>query len=320
MQKYFLRRLLLIPVTLFLISIIFFAMLRAIPGDTVDALFTDPGTNISEAGLLKLREDLGLTRPIYEQYGVWVWHLMSGDLGFSFHYGQPVSEVLKSRFPRTLEIMILGIVGSLFIGVPLGVLSAYKQDSPLDNAVRVFAISGLTLPSFVLAALFLIFLAKAFNWTPLGAGVGYVEFHENPIENLKIMVFPALVLIIHGAAPYMRLTRSQMLEVIRQDYIRTARSKGLDERVIMVRHALRNSLLPILTLAAVQVSRLIAGAVVVEVVFEVRGLGTAIVEGARQRDYTLLQSLVLLVAMAVLVINLLTDLMYSWVDPRIKYA
>ena len=216
--------------------------------------------------------------------------------------------------------MVLGIVGSLAIGVPLGVLSAYKQDSPLDNAVRVFAISGLTLPSFVLAALFLIFLAKAFNWTPLGAGVGYVEFHENPLENLKIMVFPALVLIIHGAAPYMRLTRSQMLEVTRQDYIRTARSKGLSERVVMVRHALRNSLLPILTLAAVQVSRLIAGAVVVEVVFEVRGLGNAIVEGARQRDYALLQALVLLVAMAVLVINLLTDLMYSWVDPRIKYA
>ena len=133
MQKYFLRRLLLIPVTLFLISIIFFAMLRAIPGDTVDALFTDPGTNISEAGLLKLREDLGLTRPIYEQYGVWMWHLLRGDLGFSFHYGQPVSEVLKTRFPRTLEIMVLGITGSLLIGLPLGILSAYKQDSPLDN-------------------------------------------------------------------------------------------------------------------------------------------------------------------------------------------
>ncbi len=320
MQAYFLRRLLLIPFTLFLISIIFFGMLRAIPGDTADALFADPGNAISEAGLLKLREDLGLTRPIHVQYADWMWHIVRGDLGYSFHFSEPVTDLLKARLPRTVEIMTIGIVGSLIIGVPLGVLSAYKPDSLLDNIVRFIAISGLTLPSFVIACLILIFLAKVFNWTPLAAGVFFPELWEDPIANLKIMIFPCLVLIIHGAAPYMRLTRSQMLEVIRQDYIRTARAKGLSERVILLRHALRNSLLPILTLAAVQVSRLIAGAVVVEVVFEVRGVGNAIVQGALNRDYALLQSLVLLIALAVLAINLLTDLVYSWVDPRIKYA
>jgi peptide/nickel transport system permease protein len=316
-RQYVIRRLLLIPVTILLVSIFFFAMLRAIPGDTVSALFAEPGGFISEDGVRLIREELGLDRPVHIQYLDYMWHMIRGDLGYSYAFRRPVTDVLRQRLPRTAQLMGMALVGGLLIGIPLGVLSAYKQDSLLDNGARIFAVTGLTLPVFVVAALLLSMLVRVFDWMP---SLDYVGPHEDFIGNMKIMIWPAMVLIFGEAAPFTRLTRSQMLEVIREDYIRTARSKGLGERVVILRHALRNAMLPIITVAGLNLSRLMAGALITEVVFEVRGMGSAMVQAAELLDYVLLQSLVIITALTILVINLLTDLTYSWIDPRIRYA
>ena len=318
MRQYVIRRLLLIPVTLILLSLVFFGMLRAIPGDTVSAIFADPTAQDVEAtSLIQLREDLGLNRPLHIQYFDWLAHMFRGDLGHSFDWARPVHEVLAERWEPTVQLMVMGVIGGITIGVPLGIISAYKQDSPLDYSLRVTAITGITLPSFVIAALILIVLVSVWEWMP---PLEFVSFMDNPSENMKKMIFPGLVLVISAAAPYMRLTRSQMLEVIREDYIRTARSKGLRERVVVFRHALRNALLPVITTTGLSLAYLISGAVIVESVFEVQGLGFLMLRAAQYRDYATLQSMVLIIGALVMVINLLTDIAYGWIDPRIRYS
>jgi len=311
------RRVLLIPVTLFLVSIFFFLMLRAIPGDTVTALFAEEGSMMSEDGVTRLRAELGLDRPLPIQYLDYTYHMLLGDMGFSYTYKRPVTEVLAERLPRTAQLMGMALIGGLLVGVPLGVLSAYKQDSWLDNAARMFSVTGLTLPVFVVAAAMLAAMVRGFNWMP---SIEYVGLFEDPVGNMQIMIWPVLVLVFGEAAPFCRLTRSQMLEVIREDYIRTARSKGLAERMVVTRHALRNALLPVLTVAGLNLSRLMAGALITEVVFEVRGMGSAMVEAANSLDYSLLQSMVMITAVFIMAVNLLTDLSYSWIDPRIRYT
>ena len=318
MQQYIVRRLLLIPVTLLFLSVIFFAMLRAIPGDTVDAIFAeDMASTLQVARAAQLREELGLTRPVYVQYADWLWHLLRGDLGRSFRYQKPVAQVLKERWMPSFQLMLMAATGGFFIGVPLGVYSAYKQDTKMDHGLRMMAITGITLPVFVVAALILIFLVGVFGWMP---EVGYVHFIEDPVRNMKKMIWPALVLIIAASAPYMRLVRSEMLEVIREDYIRTARSKGLRERIVIFRHALRNALLPVITITGLSVAGLISGTVITESVFEVPGLGRTVREAASSRDYAMLQSMVIAIGAMVMVINLLTDIAYGWIDPRIRYS
>jgi len=316
-QQYVMRRLLLIPVTLILVSVFFFLMLRAIPGDTVTALFAEEGSMMSEDGVTRMRAELGLDRPLPVQYADYMWHMMLGDMGFSFTYKRPVTQVLAERLPRTAQLMGMALIGGLIIGVPLGVVSAYKQDSWLDNAARMFSVTGLTLPVFVVAAAMLATMVRGFHWMP---SIDYVPFFEDPVANMQIMIWPVLVLVFGEAAPFCRLTRSQMLEVIREDYIRTARSKGLSERLVVTRHALRNALLPVLTVAGLNLSRLMAGALITEVVFEVRGMGSAMVEAANSLDYSLLQSMVMITALFIMAVNLLTDLSYSWIDPRIRYT
>lgn len=317
MRQYVMRRVLLIPVTLFLVSIFFFLMLRAIPGDTVTALFAEEGSMMSEDGVTRLRAELGLDRPLPIQYLDYTYHMLLGDMGFSYTYKRPVTEVLAERLPRTAQLMGMALIGGLLVGVPLGVLSAYKQDSWLDNAARMFSVTGLTLPVFVVAAAMLAAMVRGFNWMP---SIEYVGLFEDPVGNMQIMIWPVLVLVFGEAAPFCRLTRSQMLEVIREDYIRTARSKGLAERMVVTRHALRNALLPVLTVAGLNLSRLMAGALITEVVFEVRGMGSAMVEAANSLDYSLLQSMVMITAVFIMAVNLLTDLSYSWIDPRIRYT
>jgi len=316
-RQYVMRRVLLIPVTLFLVSIFFFLMLRAIPGDTVTALFAEEGSMMSEDGVTRLRAELGLDRPLPIQYLDYTYHMLLGDMGFSYTYKRPVTEVLAERLPRTAQLMGMALIGGLLVGVPLGVLSAYKQDSWLDNAARMFSVTGLTLPVFVVAAAMLAAMVRGFNWMP---SIEYVGLFEDPVGNMQIMIWPVLVLVFGEAAPFCRLTRSQMLEVIREDYIRTARSKGLAERMVVTRHALRNALLPVLTVAGLNLSRLMAGALITEVVFEVRGMGSAMVEAANSLDYSLLQSMVMITAVFIMAVNLLTDLSYSWIDPRIRYT
>jgi len=316
-RQYVMRRVLLIPVTLFLVSIFFFLMLRAIPGDTVTALFAEEGSMMSEDGVTRLRAELGLDRPLPIQYLDYTYHMLLGDMGFSYTYKRPVTEVLAERLPRTAQLMGMALIGGLLVGVPLGVLSAYKQDSWLDNAARMFSVTGLTLPVLVVAAAMLAAMVRGFNWMP---SIEYVGLFEDPVGNMQIMIWPVLVLVFGEAAPFCRLTRSQMLEVIREDYIRTARSKGLAERMVVTRHALRNALLPVLTVAGLNLSRLMAGALITEVVFEVRGMGSAMVEAANSLDYSLLQSMVMITAVFIMAVNLLTDLSYSWIDPRIRYT
>ena len=318
MRQYIVRRIFLIPVTLIFLSIIFFGMLRAIPGDTVDAIFAeDMASTLQVARAAQLREELGLTRPIYVQYADWLWHLVRGDLGRSFRYNKPVVEVLKERWVPSFQLMLMAGVGGFLVGVPLGVFSAYKQDTRVDYGLRIMAITGITLPVFVVAALILIFLVGAFGWMP---EVEYVPFVEDPVRNMKKMMWPAIVLIIAASAPYMRLVRSEMLEVIREDYIRTARSKGLRERIVVFRHALRNALLPVITITGLSIANLISGTVITESVFEVPGLGRTVREAASSRDYAMLQSMVITIGAAVMVINLLTDIAYGWIDPRIRYS
>ena len=318
MRQYIIRRIILIPVTLFFLSVIFFAMLRAIPGDTVDAIFAEDMTsNLQVERAAELRKQLGLTRPIYVQYADWLWHLVQGDLGRSFRYNKPVVQVLQERWIPSFQLMIMAGIGGFLVGVPLGVFSAYRQDTKVDYGLRVMAITGITLPVFVVAALILIFLVGAFGWMP---EVGYVHFTEDPVRNMKKMVWPAVVLIIAASAPYMRLVRSEMLEVIREDYIRTARSKGLRERIVVFRHALRNALLPVITITGLSVANLISGTVITESVFEVPGLGRTVREAAGSRDYAMLQGMVIAIGAAVMVINLLTDIAYGWIDPRIRYS
>jgi peptide/nickel transport system permease protein len=317
-RQYVIRRLLLIPVTLVLLSLVFFGMLRAIPGDTVSAIFADPTAQDVEAtSLIQLREDLGFNRPLHIQYLDWLAHMFRGDLGHSFDWARPVHEVLAERWEPTVQLMIMGVIGGLVLGVPLGILSAYKQDSPLDYSLRVTAITGITLPSFVVAALVLIVLVSVWEWMP---PLEFVSFMDNPSENMKKMVFPGLVLIVSAAAPYMRLTRSQMLEVIREDYIRTARSKGLMERPVIIRHALKNAALPVLTIFGWQFAAMMAGSVTTEEIFSIPGLGRTLIDAIGRRDYIMIQSLVMVVAVMIMLTNLVVDVIYAWLDPRIRYS
>lgn len=318
MRQYIIRRLLLIPVTLLFLSVIFFMMLRAIPGDTVDALFAeDMASSLQRARAEQLREELGLKRPIHVQYFDWLGHMVRGDLGRSFRYNKPVTQVLKERWHASFQLMIIAVIGGVGIGIPLGVFSAYKQDTRVDYILRMVAITGITLPVFVVAALLLILLVGVFGWMP---EIGYAPIYEDPVRNMKKMMWPAIVLIIAATAPYMRLVRSEMLEVIREDYIRTARAKGVRDRVVVFRHALRNALLPVITTTGLSIGGLISGTVITESVFEVPGLGRTIREAASSRDYAMLQSMVIAIGAVVMVINLLTDIAYGWIDPRIRYT
>lgn len=327
MGTYVLRRLMLVPVTLLLISLLFFFMLRTIPGDFVDFLFAEEGgsgigqritgqTGSAEEEWERLvRDRYGLADPIHVQYVRWISHLVTGDLGNSYVNQKPVVEVVKERLPATMQLGIMGLIGSVLLGVPLGIVSARYPESKLDNLVRVISLSGLTTPAFVIAAVIVVFLSTQFYWvTP-----DFVPFWDDPITNLTNIAIPAAVVSFTAAAPIMRLTRSQMLEVLGQDYIRTARAKGLAERSVFYKHALRNALLPVITLIGLSLDRLIAGSVIVEVVFGVNGIGAALVNAADTRDFPVLQAITLLIGGAVLFANLLVDVTYGWIDPRIRY-
>ena len=316
MTRYLMQRLLLMPVTLLLLSMLIFGMLRTIPGDVVDFLFDEAGTSAEATLEHKIRAEYGLDRAIHIQYWDWLSHVVQGEFGHSFRYNKSATDVLKERFPRSLQLMVMGIIGAVGIGIPLGILSARHADSWIDHVTRVFAIGGLSTPSFVVAAVVLVILIALFDWIP----PNFVSFTSDPIENLKITIFPAIVLAYVAAAPLMRLTRSELLEVVSQDYIRTARAKGLRERVVLVRHALKNAMLPIITVIGLLVERLISGSVIVELVFGVPGMGAALVDAVGNRDYPILQFLVIVIGTVILAANLLVDLAYAWLDPRVRYT
>ena len=314
------RRLLLFVPTLLGASLLIFILLRVVPGDIAEILVYQTGSEssaIQQKQVQQIRAELGLDKPVVLQYVDWMRDALAGDLGQSYVQRRPVAEILKERLPRSLELAVLTIVLAVVWAIPLGVVSAVRQNSWVDYLARMLSISGLSLPIFFTGVLILYCLVRFFRWLP---PLEFVEFWRDPAENLKQLIWPALAQAWYISAPIARLTRSQMLEVIRQDYVRTARAKGLAERAVVYRHALRNSLLPVVTFVGWWGGRLLGGLVIVEIIFSVPGMGSALAQAVAQRDYPTVQAMVFVMALIFLSLNLLVDLAYGWLDPRIGYS
>jgi len=320
MREYTIRRLMLFLPTIILATMLVFALFWIVPGDAAYMILTggdDDAGKVSLDQLDKLREELGLNRPIHIQYGVWLWDIMRGDLGTSIWYKIPVWDELESRFYVTIELAIMAILMAMIAAIPLGVISAVKQDTWGDYSSRVFALIGIALPTFWLGILMVYGLAYIFNWLP---PLGYAKIWADPWTNLQQLFFPALCLAFHDLAFTARVTRSSMLEVMREDYMRTARAKGLKELVVVGRHALKNALLPVVTISGYQFGRMLGGVIIVESIFVVPGMGTLLIDSIIHRDFVVLQAIILLIAGVTLGINLIVDLLYGVLDPRIRYS
>jgi len=315
MYKYVIRRLLLAVPVLLLSSLIVFGLMRVMPGDALIALMGESG-NVGEKDLAKLRKDLGLDRPYHEQYLLWLWQMVSLNPGHSIFTNEPIPVALRKAIPVTLELATLAMILGLVIAIPIGVLSATRQDTPSDYLGRVVAVSGLSLPDFWLGTLVITFAAIWFQWIP---PIGYASFWDDPVKNLQQFLLPAAVLGFRLSAATMRMTRSTVLEVLREDYVRTARAKGLGGRVVVYKHALKNALIPVVTIVGGQLGVLLAGTVVVETIFALPGMGRLTVEAILFRDYPVVQTNVMLVAATLVTLNLVVDLTYAWLDPRIRY-
>jgi peptide/nickel transport system permease protein len=315
MHKYILHRVLLAVPVLVLSSLIVFGLMRVMPGDALTALMAESGY-VGDKELTKLRKDLGLDLPYYEQYLVWVWQMVSLNPGDSIFTNEPIPVALRKAIPVTLELATLALILGLVIAVPIGVISATRQDTASDYVGRVVAVSGLSLPDFWLGTLVITFAALWFNWIP---PIGYVSLWEAPWRNLQQFLLPAAVLGFRLSAATMRMTRSTVLEVLREDYVRTAWAKGLAGRIVVYKHALKNALIPVVTIVGGQLGVLLAGTVVVETIFALPGMGRLTVEAILYRDYPVVQTNVMLVAGTLVTLNLLIDMTYAWLDPRIRY-
>ena len=320
MSTYILRRLVLFVPTLVGASILIFVLMRLVPGDIAEILVYQTGSEssaVQKKQIQQIRRELGLERPIVTQYVDWIAAAVRGDFGQSYVQRRPVMDILRERFPRSMELALLTLVLAIAWAIPLGVISAVRQNGPLDYLARLVSLSGLSLPLFFTGALILYGLVRVFHWLP---PLEFVSFTEDPLENLKQLIWPALAQAYYISAPITRLTRSQMLEVVRQDYVRTARAKGLAERTVIYRHALRNSLLPVVTFIGWWGGRLLGGLVIMEIIFVVPGMGSALIQAVSQRDYPTVQTMVFVMALVFLGLNLAIDLLYAWLDPRIRYA
>ena len=314
MKRYLLRRVALAIPTLFLVSVIVFAMMRLMPGDVATRMVEG---HAYAPTLAALRHDLGLDRPVPVQYLEWIGGIVThGDFGRSYWTRQPILEEFERRFPVTLELAVLTILVSVVIGVAVGIVSAIRQDTVADYVGRVLAILALSVPYFGLAVLVVVLPSIYFKWTPVWT---YVPFTTDPAANLKIMLVPALVFGVTRAGPIMRIMRSALLDVLRQDYIRTASSEGLGERTIVLRHALKNALIPVVSLIGLQLPLYIGGSVIIESIFRLPGVGLFFFEALTRLDYPVVQSVNLIIAAMVVGLNLLIDLSYAVLDPRIRY-
>jgi len=313
-KRYLLRRLALAIPTLFLVSVLVFALMRLMPGDVATRMVEG---HAYAPTLAALRHDLGLDRPVHAQYLEWIGGIVTrGDFGRSYWTRQPILDEFMRRFPVTLELAFLTIVVSVVLGVLVGIVSAVRQDSVSDYVGRILAILALSIPYFGLAVLVVVLPSIWFKWTPVWS---YVPFTTDPIENLKIMLVPAVVFGVTRAGPVMRIMRSALLEVLRQDYIRTAWSKGLAERPIILRHALKNAMIPVVSLIGLQTPLYIGGSVIIEAIFRLPGVGLFFFEALTRLDYPVVQSVNLIVAAMVVGLNLMIDLSYAFLDPRIRY-
>ena len=316
MQKYILRRLVLAVPTLLIVSVLIFGMLRLIPGDVLMSLLGEGG-RLNDADAQIIRERLGLTGPIYVQYARWMGHVLQGNLGESLLTGQKVTHMVASFFPTTLELVLIGVALGIIIAVPLGVLSAIYVDGWIDYASRLFALSGISIPNFWIATLAVVMPAI---WWGVSPPIQRVNFFADPWGHLYQFGLPAVILGYGLAATQMRLLRTTMLEVLHEDYIRTARAKGLRDRVVFYRHALKNALIPNVTLMGTQISRLLGGTVILETVFGLPGMGKMTIDAISLRDYPVVQATVMIIATIMVLSNLLVDVSYGWFDPRIRYS
>jgi peptide/nickel transport system permease protein len=313
-KRYILHRVALAIPTLFLVSVIVFALMRFMPGDVATRMVEG---HAYAPTLQALRRDLGLDRPVHVQYLDWIGGIvLRGDFGQSYWTRQPILEEFVRRFPVTLELAALTILVSVVLGVAIGIVSAVRQDTASDYVGRVLAILALSVPYFGLAVLVVVLPSIYFKWTPVWT---YVAFSADPLENLKIMTIPALVFGVTRAGPIMRIMRSALLDVLRQDYIRTAWSKGLGERTIILRHALKNAMIPVISLIGLQAPLYIGGSVIIEAIFRLPGVGLFFFEALTRLDYPVVQSVNLIIAAMVVGLNLLIDLSYAFLDPRIRY-
>jgi len=314
-QAYIIRRLLALSPTLIFASIIVFTTVRLIPGDIIDMMLSQNDISASKMDREALMATLGLDKPMWSQYLTWIGDLFKGDMGNSLWQSTPVTERLAQRIPVTFELGVLAILIGLMIALPVGVYSAIRQDTAGDYIARSFSILLLAIPSFWLGTMVVVIPSILWGWSP---EVSYIPFWEDPWGNLKQMLVPAAVLGAALSAVTMRMTRTMMLEVLRQDYIRTATAKGLPERLVVFRHALRNALIPVVTLIGLQAPLVIGGAVIIEQIFGIPGMGTLLLDAVSQRDYPVITGVFLVVGLAVMLINLLVDLSYGLLDPRVR--
>ncbi len=314
MAQYARRRIALMVPTLIVVLITVFMMVRLIPGDIVDLLITEEGYADDREALEEL---LGLDKSIPEQFVFWVGDLVQGDLGESLYTGRAATTELKQIVPVTLELAVLTLIFSTLIGVPIGVISAVRQGSVSDFSLRSFAVAGLSIPSFWFATLLLVLGAIWFDWAP---PLVYRKLWEDPLTNLYHFSIPAFIVSLQAGATIMRLTRSMMLEVLRQDFVRTAQAKGLAYRTVVVRHVLRNAMITIVTIIGLQTATILSGTVIMEVIFGLPGMGRFVLSSIIERDYPMLQMITLFLAIAVLFVNLVVDLSYGLLDPRVRLS
>jgi peptide/nickel transport system permease protein len=316
-RTYIAKRLLLIIPTLLGVATLVFMIMRVIPGDVALLILGgDDGGQIDPQQLAALRSQLGLDQPLIVQFGAWLWGVLRLDFGTSLWTGQPVLEELLARLPLSLQLALLATMVSVVISIPLGMLAAVRQDTWIDYVVRVVSIGGLAIPSFWIGILCILFLVIFFGWGP---PLEFTPPWVDPWANLQMMIWPVVTVGYRYAAVTTRMTRSTVLEVLREDYIRTAWAKGLRERAVVIRHALKNAMLPVITLIGTEFAFLIGGLVVTETVFTLNGIGRFVVDAVAHRDYPVVQALVFLIAFSFVVVNLLVDLTYAWFDPRIRY-
>jgi len=316
-RTYLAKRLLLIVPTLFGVAAVVFLIMRVIPGDvTLLILGGDQTGRIDPQQLAAMRHQLGLDQPLAVQFGAWLWGVLRLDFGTSLWTGQPVIEEVLIRLPLSLEVAILATIVSVLLAIPLGMIAAVKQDTWVDYLIRVVSIGGQAIPSFWVGILVILFLVIYFGWGP---PLEFTPPWVDPWANFQQLVWPVLTIGYRYAAVTTRMTRSTVLEVLREDYIRTAWAKGLRERAVVIRHALKNAMLPVITLVGTEFAFLIGGLVVTETVFTLNGVGRFVVDAVAHRDYPVVQALVFLIALCFVTVNLLIDLTYAWLDPRIRY-
>ncbi|PNS00362.1 peptide ABC transporter [Petrotoga mexicana DSM 14811] len=312
--SYFIRRILLSIPTILLVTLIVFLLVRLVPGDVVDMII---GTQnfLSEEQILQMYEDFGLDKPLISQYFIWLKSLVTGNLGVSLRTGEDVADLLVQRLPVTLELALLSILFSIIIGIPLGMISALKKNTYVDNSIKVVGLVGLSSPAFWIGTIFIVLFSFYFdNFTIFG----YVSFIENPLKNLQIFLLPSFTLGLMIAAQILRITRTSMIDELSKDYVKVAHSKGLSKNKVIYKHAFRNALTPIITITGIQLGYLFGGSIVIENMFALPGLGRLLLQSVNQRDYPVIQAIILFIVIVIVILNLLIDFIYTIIDPRVN--